>query len=219
MKNFKKILNKIFLYKEPQTNYEFILTEKESNTEKIFDLDKTNNNYSNNANKSSDKNKEISSNLNENLDYIKVKYNTLINSDIKLREFKLKIKGKEYNAFLLFIDGMINSNSINDFILKPIMAKNSIPINNTTNMNLIKGNVNVKKIKKFNLEELISNTLVPQNTMQKISSFEEIFKSVNMGDCALFVDTIPVCFVIDVKGFEARSITEPKNEIVVRGSQ
>ena len=54
-----------------------------------------------------------------NLEYVNVKYNTLINSDIKIREFKLTILEKEYNAFLLFIDGMIDSESINNFIYYP----------------------------------------------------------------------------------------------------
>ena len=41
----------------------------------------------------------------------------------------------------------------------------------------------------------------------------------NSGDCVLFVDTLSVAFSIDVKGFDARSIESPKNEIVVRGAQ
>ena len=55
--------------------------------------------------------------------------------------------------------------------------------------------------------------------MKKVSTFKDTFSSVNIGDCALFVDSLDVAFVFDVKGFESRSISEPKNEIVVRGSQ
>ncbi|MBO4816123.1 MAG: spore germination protein [Clostridia bacterium] len=200
MISFKNILTNIFLYKEPQKTSTFLLPEEnfipqettEENTKQI-----------------------IYPTLSVNLDYIKAKYNTLINSDIKLREFKLNIKGKEYNSLLLFIDGMIDSESINNFILKPIMTKN----NNKQAPSVITNNITVRRIKKFNLEEYISNVLVPQNTMKKVTTFDEVFSSVNMGDCALFIDTLPISFVIDVKGFETRSITEPKNEIVVRGSQ
>lgn len=35
----------------------------------------------------------------------------------------------------------------------------------------------------------------------------------------LFVDTLPIAFNLDIKGFKQRSISEPKNEIVIRGSQ
>ena len=206
MISFKNILTNIFLYKEPQKVSTFSLPEENTIPEGI------------NEETNKENNKQIIyQTLSVNLDYIKAKYNTLINSDIKLREFKLNIKGKEYNALLLFIDGMIDSKSINNFILKPIMAKNNS--NKKDVPSVITNNITVRKIKKFNLEEYISNTLIPQNTMKKVNNFEEVFSSVNMGDCALFIDTLAISFVIDVKGFETRSITEPKNEIVVRGSQ
>ena len=84
---------------------------------------------------------------------------------------------------------------------------------------VITNNITVRRVKKFNLEDYIYNSLVPQNTIKKVNNFEEAFSSVNSGDCALFVDTLSVAFVIDVKGFETRSVSEPKNEVVVRGSQ
>ena len=208
MKDFKNLLNKIFLYKEPLDTYEFSLSQNEDNSKNNKDSDSY-------IKDNTDQN--IFDHLDVNIDYINVKYNTLINSDIKLRKFKLNIHGKEYNAMLLFIDGMINSESINNFILKPIMNKYSVSYKQESP--IIRNNVTIRKVKKFNLEEYILNTLVPQNTMQKVNSFKEVFSSVNMGDCALFIDTLPVSFVIDVKGFESRNISEPKNEIVVRGSQ
>ena len=82
-----------------------------------------------------------------------------------------------------------------------------------------KNNIKIEKIKKFNLEDYIYNSLIPQNSITKVSSFSDVFSSVNIGDCALFIDSLPVAFTIDVKGFESRSISEPKNEVVVRGSQ
>lgn len=206
MINFKNIFTSIFLYKEPQKTFDFSLPEGDT-------LNKFN--QDNNEEKSTEQ--TIYPTLNVNVDFIKLKYNTLINSDIKLREFKLNIKGKVYNALLLFIDGMIDSKSINNFILKPIMEKdNSIQKDAPY---VITNNITVRKIKKFSLEEYISNSLVPQNTINKVTTFEKVFSAVNMGDCALFIDTLALAFTIDVKGFETRSITEPKNEIVVRGSQ
>jgi len=210
MKNLKNIFSSLFLYKEPQNNYEFSLPE---------------NGPENNANESiyneplPDRNDErtIYSSLSVNIDYIKSKYNTLINSDIILREFKLNIKGKEYNALLLFIDGMINSNSINDFILKPLMSKAESKL--SQGPSLVTNNITVKRVKKFNLEDYIYDSLIPQNNMKMMTKFKDVFDRVNFGDCGLFIDTLSVAFAVDVKGYESRSISEPKNEIVVRGSQ
>lgn len=205
--NIKNLFKNVFLYKEPIDTYDFSLPESNYEIENTPNISEDSKMASQN----------IYTSLNVNIDYIKVKYNTLINSDIILREFKLNIKGKEYNAILLFIDGMIDSKSINDFILKPLMSKYSNT--STPAPTVITNNITVRRVKKFNLEDYIFNSLVPQNTMKKVTTFKEAFSSVNIGDCALFVDTLPIAFVFDVKGFESRSISEPKNEIVVRGSQ
>ena len=132
--------------------------------------------------------------LSVNVDFIKVKYNTLINSDIILREFNLNIRNKEYKAALLFIDGMVDSELIDNFILRPLMSKNcesSKPISSA-----ITNNITVKKVKKFNLEDYIYTSLLPQNSIKKATTFEEIFSAVNGGDCALIVDTLNVGFVL-----------------------
>lgn len=211
MRSIKELLNKIFLYEEPIDNYSFSLPE--NNLENM-----NNENDENNSSKDKTIKQNIYNSLPVNIDYIKVKYNTLINSDIILREFSLNIKGKEYKALLLFIDGMINSESVNNFVLRPLMSKSNSQHSNSTS-SAITNNISVRRVKKFNLEDYIYNTLIPQNTIKKLTTFEDVFSSVNIGDCALFIDTIAIGFVIDVKGFESRSISEPKNEIVVRGSQ
>jgi len=205
--NIKNLFKNVFLYEEPIDTYDFSLPESSYEIENTPNISEDSKMVSQN----------IYTSLSVNIDYIKVKYNTLINSDIILREFKLNIKGKEYNAVLLFIDGMIDSKSINDFILKPLMSKDCNT--STPAPTVITNNITVRRVKKFNLEDYIFNSLVPQNTMKKFSTFKDAFSSVNIGDCALFVDTLPVAFVFDIKGFESRSISEPKNEIVVRGSQ
>lgn len=204
----KNLFKKLFLYQEPSTDYSFSLSESTSKRNSMQD---------NNSDGEQKNNTNLYSNLDVNLDYIKVKYNALINSDIKIREFNLTINGKEYKSALLFIDGLINSESINDFILRPLMSKSkkiqsSVP-------SAITNNISVRRIKKFNLEDYIYNSLIPQNSMKKVKTFEDVFSGVNIGDCALIVDTLSTCFVIDVKGFESRSISEPKNETVIRGSQ
>ena len=196
-------LKNIFTYQET-LEYEFDLTENNS------DVDET-------IVEKSTEYKSIFSTLDVNLEYLKVKYNSLINSDIKFREFKFCARDKEYSAFLLYIDGMVDSQSINDFILKPMLADKCKPSNPIATA--ITNNITVRKVKKFNLQEYIYDSLLPQNNVKQITVFEEIISDINSGNCALFVDTIASAFSIDVKGFKHRSIAEPQNEMVVRGSQ
>ena len=157
-----------------------------------------------------------------NLEYIKVKFNSLINSDIKIREFDLTARNKLYKAFILYIDGMSDSKSINRFILHPLMLKSRANTNNSGEevvSSSVTNNVTVKKVKKFNLVDYIYSCLIPHNDFKKVNNFEDVISEVNSGNCALFIDTIDTCFLCDVKGYEKRSITPPINEVVIRGSQ
>ena len=156
-----------------------------------------------------------------NLDYIKSRYNILINSDIKLREFILNARGKQFKAFIIYIDGLVDTSSINDFILNPLMIKSYSNQSNEPQVvsEAITNNISVRKVKRFNITDYIYECLLPQNSVKKVSSFDELVQNVNSGNCALFVDTINFAFDIDIKKFAQRSISEPKNEPSVRGSQ
>lgn len=193
----KDFINNTFGYK-PNNEYQFTLPDNpEIDTEKY-----------NNTN--SDKIENIYSQIDANLKYIKTKYNTLINSDIITREFTLNTGSKEYKAFILYIDGMVDSQILNDFVLKPLMLKNKFCNNETSKIIVQKG-------KKSNIANFIQDCLIPQNNIKQQSSFKDIFGGVNSGNCALFVDTLSVGFDIDVKGFKQRSISKPENEIVIKG--
>lgn len=168
-------------------------------------------------------NKQISiyTSLEKNLEFMKVAYNSLINNDIIIRKFTLIAYGKKFDSFILFIDGMSDTNLINDFILKPLMLKNASNTSNLSTKTIIKenGKTIVRKRKKYDLANYIFNSLMPQNAVKVEQTFESIISSINSGNCALFVDTLNVCFDIDVKGFKQRSINSPNNEIVIKGPQ
>lgn len=70
-------------------------------------------------------NTSIFTSINKNLEFMKVQYNSLINSDIVIRKFLLRARDKTFDAFLFYIDGMSDAKLINDFVLKPLMLKNS----------------------------------------------------------------------------------------------
>ena len=161
--------------------------------------------------------------LDVNLEYVKMKYNTMINSDIILREFTINARGKQYSAFLLYIDGMVDSQIMNDFILEPLMMRNKNNLyegnQNKIVSEAISNNISVRKVKKFNIDDYLLNCLMPQNSVEKVEKFEDAFNGVNSGNCALFVDTLSICFDIEVKGFKQRSVDTPNNEIIIKGPQ
>lgn len=164
----------------------------------------------------------VSSNIELNLKYIESKYHIEINSDILIRDFILIAQNKTYKAFLLYIDGMVDSKLINDFILNPLMLRSD---SNTYQGNIeqaskdINKQIFVTKKTKFNLEDYIYDCLVPQNNLKKQTELNKIVESVNSGDCVLFIDTLEIAYDIDVKGFKQRSVDTPQNENIINGPQ
>lgn len=207
--NFFKYLINTFKF-SPQKDYEFELS-----------VNDTQNNF-NSITPLENLKQKVFPSIDVNLEYIKVKYNSLINSDIKIREFDLTARNKVYKAFIVYIDGMSDSKSINRFILHPLMLKsraNTFDSSQEVVSTAVANNITIKRVKKFNLVDYIYSCLIPLNDTKKTTTFEDIINAINFGECALFVDTIDTCFISDVKGFEKRSITTPSNEVVIRGSQ
>lgn len=216
-------MNKLFtlikntFYPNNEEHYDFILPENSAESVESNDEVKTDE-----INSQKDP-ESVFPSLSINLDFLKVKYNTLINSDIVVREFTLTARNRQYGAFLIYIDGMVDTKIINDFVLEPLMLRNranSYDGNETRVVSeAISNNITVRKVKKFDLVDYIYNSLVPQNAVKKKKSFNDILPDINMGNCLLFVDTIDTAFSIDAKGFKQRGIDSPKNETVIRGAQ
>lgn len=187
--------------------------------------DCSNYNLDNNTTKDVEPQK-IFTEIDKNLDFLKYKYNALICNDVIIREFSLLAQNIEYKAFVMYIDGMVDSPVINEFILSPLMMRNRANIFDDKQKKFVSekkiDNVtlkNFKKSKEKNLVDFIYNSLIPQNSVDKVTDFSDVYSAINMGNCMLFVDSLDTAFNLDVKGFKQRSIDSPSNEVVVRGSQ
>lgn len=208
--SFKSFFSNLLNY-TPVDIYDFLLL-GDSNTDTTSS---TNNNE--------DKIENIYPSISVNMEKLKIKYNALINSDIIIRDFTLTARNKQYNAFIIYIDGMVDSTLINNFVLDPLMLRNRANSfdgsQNQVISEAVTNNITIRKVKKFNLIDYIYNSLIPQNSVNKEEKFSDIIYGINSGNCALFVDTINIAFNIDVKGFKQRSVDSPNNEIVIKGPQ
>lgn len=209
--NFKNLFNSIFAY-NPPVEYNFSLPESSSTSS----VDETTNPGS-----PSQEKVKIFPSLNINIEYLRSKYNILINSDVILREFTINARGKQYNAFLIYIDGMVDSQIMDQFILEPLMLrnKNNLFDGGQTKVisEAISNNITVRKVKKFDLSNYLMGCLIPQNAVKEVTDFDEVANGINSGNCVLFVDTLNLAFNIEVKGFKQRSVDTPNNEIVIKG--
>lgn len=168
--SFKNLFNNLFSY-TPKVDYQFTLSENVSTID------------SNTENNTSNEKVKIYPSLSVNMEYMKTKYNLMINSDIILREFTLNARGKQYNAFIFYIDGMVDSQIMDDFILKPLMLRNKNNLYDNSQNKVISeavtNNITVRKVKKFDLPNYLMGCLLPQNAVKEITDFDEAANSIN----------------------------------------
>jgi len=169
-----------------KNNYNFSIINNKKENSKFLDINYT----------------KIFDQIEKNLEFIKSKYNVLINSDIVIREFETLAQNQIYKSFIIYFDGLVDSISINNFILEPLMYPKKVQNPNPNN-----------------LLNYIDNRLLPQNSAEKVESFSDVCSGINMGNCLLFIDTLNIAFNIDVKSYKSRSVDKPENEIIIKGSQ
>ena len=121
------------------------------------------------------------------------------NADVLIRRFR----SGAFESAVIAIDGMVSSQTINENILKPCMdlprgAGEDVPPGERTGW-LTLGAVSVLPIRmKDNIDEILSDVLG--------------------GQCALLCDGCTTACVMDVRGFEKRTIGKPETEHVVLGA-
>lgn len=169
----KDLWQKYFAY-TPVQQYEFNLTSNSSENSQA---------QLNNVENPQKQIENIFPSLSVNLEYMKTRYNLMINSDVILREFTLNARGKQYNAFLFYIDGMIDSNILDDFVLKPLMLRNKSNIYDGSQYKVVSeavaNNITVRKVKKFDLSSYITSCLMPQNNVKTQNKFSDIISGIN----------------------------------------
>lgn len=168
---FKDLFNSMFAY-TPPVDYNFSLPYDTQNTENT-----------NQSIEESPKKVDVFPSLSVNLEYMKTRYNLLINSDIILREFTINARGKQYNAFLVYIDGMVDSEIMDKFILEPLMLRNKSNLYDGTQNKVISeavaNNITVRKVKKFDLSNYLMGCLMPQNAVKEVKDFDEVANGIN----------------------------------------
>ena len=169
--NIKNLFNSIFSY-TPPIEYNFSLPENSQSTE-LDDVE----------NSKPQEKVEIFPSLNVNIEYMRNKYSLLINSDVILREFTINARGKQYNAFLVYIDGMVDSEIMDKFILEPLMLRNKNNLFDGAQTKVISetvaNNITIRKVKKFDLSNYLMGCLMPQNAVKEVTDFDEVANGIN----------------------------------------
>ncbi len=117
--------------------------------------------------------------------------------DIKTREFTVRIKNRDVKAIIYFIDGLVDKELVNDFILNPLMIKSRT--------------IEVESFR------AVFEMLIPQCEAKQTNVLGELSFGLNFGSVILFIDGMREAISVDVKGWEHRGIESPQTERVIRG--
>lgn len=135
--------------------------------------------------------KNISSDLNKNMDYIKELF--IDNSDMVYREFEFP----GFKAGLVYIDGMSNKEVLDDYVLESLMQEE-------------------KKLTDF---KDIKDRLITVSEIKEIDDLAEGIHDILCGEALLLIDGFNEACIIGVRSWPARGISEPSGETTIRGSR
>lgn len=118
--------------------------------------------------------------------------------DIVIRKFKIGMNNTD--AFLLYIDGLVDKNLIVKDILKPLMLLTVPPVS-----------------KEENLNTLLKESILTVYDLTETSGIHTAIEDILSGYIALFIDKNRTAIIIKAKGYKSREIKEAETEAVIRG--
>lgn len=126
-------------------------------------------------------------------------------SDVVYREFRLG-QEQEQKMFIVFLDGMINQDVIEEHILKSLMldARRTPPA--------------LEEVKE-KMYELILEGGLSAADVKESDNLDEGILGVLSGDTIIFIDGIDRFLITSTKGWPTRGIDQPSSESVIRGAR
>ncbi|WP_144553966.1 spore germination protein [Bacillus sp. X1(2014)] len=121
--------------------------------------------------------------------------------DIVFREIQI---GKSVKAGIFYADGLVDTNSIQNFILEPLMLDIYFHDDQT-----ISSTRNVLKV--------LKDQILTVGSIKDVTEFSSLFDSLLSGDVILLLDGYSQGFIISMRGWKDRGVNESTSETVVRG--
>lgn len=136
----------------------------------------------------------LSNSINENI----LLFNkTFKNDDIfRIREIETRINGN-LKCALLFFDGMVNTEIINESVIKPLILADE---NETVDVC-----------------EHIRTSVIFANEVEASKNVSDVLSAILYGDSALLIDGCDKAIIINTKGWRTRGVSEPTDERVLQG--
>ncbi|HEX2953484.1 MAG TPA: spore germination protein [Bacillota bacterium] len=125
-------------------------------------------------------------------------------TDVVFREYTIQLQ-EPVRIMLIFIDGLIDKQIINEYILQAFTFESELEADWT------------KKYQADDLALYIRDRLLVINEVKAVCDFPTLMTFVMSGETAILIDGSSKALIANTRGWEHRSIDEPKTESVVRG--
>ncbi|AGB40048.1 spore germination protein, GerA family [Halobacteroides halobius DSM 5150] len=123
-------------------------------------------------------------------------------NDVIIKNFNLT-GDKNKPALLVYIDGLVNTGLLETAVIDPLLHK--------LKLKDLKNKSNQEKI------DMIQESILTSSSTEQQGKLSKIIKLILSGESLLLIDRIDKGLIISSKGWEARAVSEPTTESVVRG--
>ncbi|WP_062107029.1 spore germination protein [Bacillus niameyensis] len=120
------------------------------------------------------------------------------NSALIIRELQLPSLDHK-KATVLYIEGTVDTNMIDEHIITPLLHESKPPIPND------------------NFTSEVVNSILTTSNAKTINSFEDAIKDMINGNTIILIDKEEQAVSVDTAGFENRSLSDPTTEPVIKG--
>ena len=137
----------------------------------------------------------LSENLSENL----LLFRNVFKKDASFRIKEIRTrKNVPFDCALLYLDGMVNSEQLNESVIKPILT--------------VETPFNAK-----DLADYVATQILFARDVKNTSDISKILEGILYGEALILIENSPVALMVDVKGWRTRGVSEPQDERVLQG--
>lgn len=137
----------------------------------------------------------VSTDLTEN----EKRFGAIFQNDATVRSKHIRVRGvQEYDCAVFYLDGMVNQELVNDSVVRPLLTVRT-------------------ERREDSLAGFVASQVLFASEVKPRRDIAELLRAVLYGDTVLFIDGSPDALVINTKGWEKRSVTEPEDERVLQG--
>ncbi|MCY9665775.1 spore germination protein [Paenibacillus alginolyticus] len=124
-------------------------------------------------------------------------------TDVIIREMKVGESG-DVIAAVIYTDGLTDTKSVNNFVIENLLQD--------LRLTEVK-----QKVKTENILQIMRDFALTVGEIKEVSDFETFLTSVLSGDTAILIDGYSSSFLLSLREWDERGVTEPSAQTVIRG--